>query len=57
MKWFVSALFLPVAASLSMSDFHVPEFAHFGKRVVLKVMKQLKEHSRTRYIDDLAGYL
>ena len=40
---------MPVAASLSMSDFHVPEFAHFGKRVVLKVMKQLKEHSRTRY--------
>ena len=39
---FISALCLPEAFSLSMSDFHVPEFAHFGKRVVLKVGKQLK---------------
>ena len=37
---FISAHCLPEAFSLSMSDFHVPEFAHFGKRVVLKVGKQ-----------------
>ena len=40
---FISAHCLPEAFSLSMSDFHVPEFAHFGKRVVLKVGTQLIE--------------
>ena len=49
---FISAHILPEAFSLSMSDFQVPEFAHFGKRVVLKVRKQL-----IRWLDvDYPGY-
>ena len=32
-----SLIAAPLCLSLSMSEFNVPEFAHFGKRVVLKV--------------------
>ena len=47
---FISALCLSEAFSLSMSDFHVPEFAHFGKRVVLKVGKQLKSGPNVGFV-------
>lgn len=45
MKGLMEALALlqlaPLCLSLSMSEFNVPEFAHFGKRVVLKCEHQL----------------
>ena len=43
----ISSILASLVASLKMTDFSVPEFAHFGKRVILKVGA---DHSQSLYL-------